>query len=374
MKTTLFLRKILLNLPGWRTKRKILVIESDDWGSVRIASRQAYDALLKAGLPVEKSYFVKNDCLERNTDLVALFEVLSRFKDINGHFAVITADAVVANPDFKKIADSGKTQYHYQLITDTYKSNPQHDQVMDLWFKHGIGENMLYPQYHGREHVNVRNWMKAINSGSKAEELAFNLNTLLNLKVPGDNDHVKSYMAAFEYADEAHKTEIETITTDGLNRFKEVFGFPSTTFVASSSIIGEHMNKILYDNGVRFNQCGRHFIPTGNGNVKLVHKFWGDKSDGITYWRRNATFEPSRNPDYDWVNNCMKEIQAAFMAGKPAVINSHRVNYSGGIFQENRDNTLRLLGDLLKAVQKRWPNVEFMNSEQLGKLMSETLK
>lgn len=26
------------NLPGWRTNRKIVVIESDDWGSIRMPS------------------------------------------------------------------------------------------------------------------------------------------------------------------------------------------------------------------------------------------------------------------------------------------------------------------------------------------------
>ena len=62
----------------------------------------------------------------------------------------------------------------------------------------------------------------------------------------------------------------------------------------------------------------------------------------------------------------MKEIELAFRWGKPAVINSHRVNYSSGIFVENRDNTLRLLDTLLKAVLQKWPEVEFMNSQQLG--------
>ena len=60
----------------------------------------------------------------------------------------------------------------------------------------------------------------------------------------------------------------------------------------------------------------------------------------------------------------------AFRWGKPAVINSHRVNYSSGIFEENRDNSLRLLDALLKAIIKKWPEVEFMNSQQLGELVS----
>ena len=39
----------LLNVPGWRTNRHIVVIESDDWGSIRMPSKEVYDKLLKEG-------------------------------------------------------------------------------------------------------------------------------------------------------------------------------------------------------------------------------------------------------------------------------------------------------------------------------------
>ena len=37
----------LLNILGWRTKRHIVVIESDDWGSIRMPSKKVYDKLLR---------------------------------------------------------------------------------------------------------------------------------------------------------------------------------------------------------------------------------------------------------------------------------------------------------------------------------------
>ena len=46
----------LANLPGWRTNRKIVVIESDDWGSIQMPSKLAYSNLLKKGIGVDKSY------------------------------------------------------------------------------------------------------------------------------------------------------------------------------------------------------------------------------------------------------------------------------------------------------------------------------
>ena len=39
------LSNIIYNIPGWRTKRHIVVIESDDWGAIRMPSRQVFDFL-----------------------------------------------------------------------------------------------------------------------------------------------------------------------------------------------------------------------------------------------------------------------------------------------------------------------------------------
>jgi len=68
---------------------------------------------LSKGIPVDNFYFTKYDCLESEEDLQLLFETLSLFKDRNGAHPVITANAVVANPDFISIKSCGKKEYHY---------------------------------------------------------------------------------------------------------------------------------------------------------------------------------------------------------------------------------------------------------------------
>ena len=39
-------KKIITNIKGWRTNRKIVVIESDDWGTIRMSSKEAFNSLL----------------------------------------------------------------------------------------------------------------------------------------------------------------------------------------------------------------------------------------------------------------------------------------------------------------------------------------
>src|SRR5690554_2833250 len=86
---------------GWTTDRKIIVIESDDWGSIRMPSREAYEKLLSYGIRVDKCGFCKNDSLATEEDLNLLFNLLLSHKDSNNNPLVITANTLVANPDFE---------------------------------------------------------------------------------------------------------------------------------------------------------------------------------------------------------------------------------------------------------------------------------
>ena len=104
----------LIDYRGWRTKRKIVVIESDDWGAIRMPSKSVYNTLLKQGLRVDKCLFSRYDSLESVDDLERLFAVLDSVKDKNGRGAVFTANCVVANPDFAKIKEANYLQYFYQ--------------------------------------------------------------------------------------------------------------------------------------------------------------------------------------------------------------------------------------------------------------------
>lgn len=352
-----------------------MVIESDDWGSIRIPSRAVYEHLMSKGVPVDSYYFTKNDCLESEKDLEYLFEVLGLFKDKNGACPVITANSVVANPDFQKIGNSGKTEYHYELITDTYCQYPDHSGVMQLWKDYGINGKLLWPQFHGREHLNVRYWLKSVNSDSKSEKLAFDNRTLLGIDIPGEPIQDYNYMAAFEYDTVEHQEEVARIAADGLKLFRGIFGFESKSFIAPCAVQGDHLDRVLMEGGVRYHQSGQRSRPIGKGKYKITNKLWGQQNSvGQIYWRRNCTFEPSRNQDYDWVDSCLAEMNTAFRWGKPAVINSHRVNYVGSIFPGNREESLRLLTLLIESALKKWPDIEFMTSDDLGDLIGKSMK
>lgn len=364
------IRKNLVNLPGFRSGKKIIVFESDDWGSIRMSSKEAVKKLKNLGLKIDNNYFTAKDILENHKDLDLLFNVLASFSDIKGNHPVITANSLVANPDFAKIKVGGFLNYYFETFPDTYKRYSGDSSTLEVW-KKGIEQHLLWPQFHGREHVNVVEWLRALRTGNPAETAAFELECILGLENYTGSKRPDGYMAAFSFESAEEKTNHEKILSEGLNIFERIFGFRSSSFIASCGVHPIHLDKILKIDGVKYIQGGKQYMEDKHGNLNPINRFWGYRNiEGQIFWRRNATFEPSRKPDFDWVNSVMAEIAIAFRWGKPAVINSHRVNYVGSISADNRDNTLRLLNMLLTEILKKYPDVEFMSSDQLGDLMA----
>src|SRR5690606_18095818 len=134
--------------------RKIVVIESDDWGSVRMPNKRVYNSLIKKGLGIDKNPYTTYDTLANEEDLNSLFDTLKKYTDSRGKNPVITANIVMANPDFDKIRESGFEKYKYECFLETLSKYYPNQDIFSLW-NDGIQSKLFFPQFHGREHVNV---------------------------------------------------------------------------------------------------------------------------------------------------------------------------------------------------------------------------
>lgn len=136
------------SIPGSTIKRRLLAIESDDWGSIRMPSREIRDSLIKKGFTIDRCPFSNYDSLASADDLQKLYEILAGVKDKNGNPAVITANTVVANPDFKKIAESVSTYAseeglatmteRYQDLSDSGNANRAFSRMIVTLRDYGI--------------------------------------------------------------------------------------------------------------------------------------------------------------------------------------------------------------------------------------------
>lgn len=368
------LRVNVSNIPGWRTKRHVVVIESDDWGSIRMSSKEAFDRMLKAGMPVDRSHYNLYDSLECNDDLEQIYETLSKFKDSTGRHPVITGVNVVANPDFEKIKTNNFSEYIYEPYTETCKRYSNHDRVYDLW-KEGIEKRLMLPIFHGREHLNAQFWMRALRDKNKSTLVGFE-NEVTGM--PGiKGEKLPGFQAAFQIDTIDDLVYQKEVLKTGLDLFEELYGYRSRYFVPTNGPFNNTLEKDLNEHGVKYINTGKkQKEPLGNGQYKINTRFIGDKNQyGQIYITRNCFFEPSSSgfekpANTDWINNCLKEIEIAFRWRKPAVISSHRVNYIGYLHPENRERSLKQLSELLGKMLKRWPDIEFMTSSELGDLIT----
>lgn len=361
------------NLPGWRTNRKIVVIESDDWGSIRMSSLEAFNNLLKAGMKEDRNHYNTFDSLESNKDLECLFETLSKFRDKNGRHPVMTGVNVVANPNFEKIKENGYTHYVYEPYTETLKRYPAHDRVYELW-KEGIEKRLFVPIFHGREHLNVQRWLRALRNGHRSTLLAFE-NCVTGIYNGIGGEKIPEFQAAFDIDTPEDLPYLKEVLITGLDLFKELYGYNSSYFVPTNGPFNNSLEKVLKEKGVRYINSGKiQKEPLGNGQFKKNIRFLGKKNElRQIYLTRNCFFEPSsmESPaNTDWIGNCLKEIEIAFMWHKPATISTHRVNYVGFLHPENRERTLHKFEELLRTMLKKWPDIEFMTSMELGDLIS----
>lgn len=357
----------LINIRGWRTNRKIIVIESDDWGTIRMPSLHVREKYENLGYEINSNPYCAYDTLANSEDLEILFNTLLQFKDKKGNNAIITFNTVVANPDFEKINGAQFKKYHYEPFNKTLEKYYPNENVFEIW-KQGIKERLIQPQFHGREHVNVPLWLHELRSTNKPLLDAFNLNFWgipLDIYQPS---HL-NIQASFDSDDKKDNDFYKQSISEGLDLFENLFGFRSTTFIANNYTWSNNLNRTLHVNGIKGLQSMKYQKLPLNDTSKQRSKiqvYTGKRTDfGQIYSVRNCIFEPSHYKRSNNVKNCINQIAQAFLFKKPAVIASHRLNYIGQLSKANRTENIKQLNTLLTIILKKWPSVEFLTSDEL---------
>jgi len=363
------------NIYGWKTKSKIVVISVDDYGNVRVDSKKARENMNKVGLKV-LSRFDAFDTLETREDLELLFETLSSVKDKNNNPAIFTPFALPCNINFEAMAEENNEKYIYELLPETYKkladkNSLAYDGTWKLW-QEGIDKGLMVPQFHGREHLNLKVFKEKLEK--KNHEVLTALKNRSYTSITDSGYSTISISAAFEFWDFKENDQFNEIIKDGLNQFENVYGYRSTHFNPPGGREHPVVHQYLKDSGIKY--LDTPLVKQehqGNGKYKKTLNYTGKKNQqGMIYQVRNVVFEPTHDRGFDWVNYSIKQVEAAFRWNRPAIISSHRVNFCGHIDPKNREVGINSLKKLLKKIVLKWPDVEFMSSGALGDLMTTT--
>ena len=305
--------------------------------------------------------------MESEQDLQGLLDVLNSHKDHLGNRPVVTANMVMANPDFETIKESGFSTYTYEVFTETYNRNPATANSFKV-LQQGIQEKLIVPQFHAREHLNSILWMQYLQNQREDFHVAFE-QECFSIKDTSPTNRRKNIMASYDYYSKADLQTIQEAIKEGVALFEEVFHKKSETTIAPCYVWNSKVEKSFNDLGIATFQGSKYQnIPLENTNTfKRKLRYMGQKESKNTYLIRNCLFEPAINNKIDWVDACMESIRVAFFWNKPAIIGSHRINFSGGIDPKNRETNLELLDSLLSQIVAMWPDVAFISSAELAK-------
>ncbi|WP_309640391.1 hypothetical protein [Flavobacterium sp.] len=367
----------LKNTIGWKTSRKIVVFSVDDYGNVRVNSKEARSKMDEVGMKIY-SRFDALDTLETKQDLEQLYEVLSSVKDKNNRSAVFTPFALPCNIDFETMESEDFQQFHFEMLPVTYQKlatqQPEAYQgAWDLW-QTGIEKGYLKPQFHGREHLNLHIFNDKLKK--RDAELLTALKNKSYTSISDDEYPTMSSTAAFDFWDVKENETLAPMIEEGLNLFEKVYGYRSNYCTPPVYNIHHSLFRTLHKNGVRFIDFGLvRKEHQGFNQYKTSFNFIGKNTkQGLSIMVRNVVFEPTEDRGIDWVAFTMKQIDTAFRWSKPAIISSHRVNFCGHIDPKNREKGLHTLKRLLQEIVKKWPDVEFMAADELAETLANKRK
>jgi predicted deacetylase len=360
-----FFRSLFLSK---KTPRKIIVIESDDWGSERIPNVQVRRKLKESGIDMDTNPHAQFDSLERVDDLLAFKDMLMQIERVKNKKVKITANFITTNPNFAKIRGSNFENYFFETFDQTYFNRDQNTEVMDLILE--LKESGFFkPQFHGREHINALMWLYELKRGNEKFLAAFEQQTYA-IDAKNGNSNRKNLMSALEFETSAQEEFVRKSISEGHQVFKSTFGFPSKTFIPPRYVWNSSLEKSFEENGFTHIQTALFQQEPTRQSYSPVFHYTGQKSKNakLTFMTRNVFFEPAYG-GLDWVKSAMDKVDLAFSFKTPAIISTHRINFVGGLDANARDSHLKQFRALLELIITKYPEVEFLSSDELAEII-----
>jgi hypothetical protein len=346
--TNSFRRRLAFELRR-RISRKIVVIESDDWGLEMASNADAVEAL-RSRWGLLKLTRWSTDALETTEDLTRLYEVLQRYQPKFARPPVITANFITHNIDYTSPDD-------LRFIPISTGFNDGLEDVRDM-YRAGMANGFISPELHGYCHYDLDKLRSYLETPAGQESFRRRFLT--------GEATIAGRLSMFR----GELSERNSHTARGLEEaqttFSAMFGRPANWIIPPHFILDCSVVSSLRTNQILGVQASNRLL-TADGRSYAEPLFRSRR--GLVWSSRNCRLDP--HPHYGWnASACLKSIKVAFEGQMPAVIDFHRVNFSGRLARSYRDTSLEQLDAVLNGVSKEWPDAEFWTS---GDILNECL-
>jgi len=140
----------------------------------------------------------------------------------------------MGNPDFEKIKAADYQQYFFQLLHETLKEFPKSNRVLELW-KKGFEQNIFVFEIHGREHVNVKQYVKILQSHVGKEGLRYALDHHSVGPIAFNRINYPNYLGALHPETKAEVPELHQYILDAGNLFHYSLGYHPWVFIVPNA-------------------------------------------------------------------------------------------------------------------------------------------
>ncbi|MBX7042432.1 MAG: hypothetical protein K1X85_05970 [Ignavibacteria bacterium] len=331
-------------LPHYLRKKfsgKLLMIESDDWGLERGIDEQSIEWARRRYSVTDFTRWTL-DALETEEDLDELYSVLEKHKDNEGNPPVVTANFITHNIDY-----GSRDELLFRPISDGFSEGGKLQEA----YERGIARRLMFPQLHGYSHYDVTALRKYFTT-DEARESFENKFLACCTTLRGRLSFLQGELSS--------SNGESTLIKDAADVFEKTFGFRSLTVIPPTFILDDAVLQSLADAGIRLIQSSNRLVDSKKNRYRYPY-FRIRK--GFIWSVRNARLDPY--PGYDFGHEqCTESVGKAFENDQPAVIDFHRVNFSGRFDRGYRERSLRELDLLITNVLKKWPDVKFTHTQK----------
>ncbi|MFZ3263880.1 MAG: hypothetical protein WA172_07760 [Terriglobales bacterium] len=344
--------------PGLRFDRPLLLFQSDDWGRVGVRDREGWEQMRATGIHLGEAPY-DFYCLETGEDLQAMRAVLGKHRDSSGRHPSMGMNFIMANVDFDRcLASSGK-EISLVPLTEGLPCQWQRHGLFEA-YRQGIQDGAFYAALHGLTHFCANSIKRELEADGERAEL---IRKLWRAQTP--YIYWRMPWIGYEYWDGELEPERRFLSRDdqqsAIRRAAEIYHtfFGSLPFSACAP--GYRANA---DTRKAWFEAGIRVVQNGPGECKAPYL----DEDGMLHTFRTIEMEPATGGRD--LANVLSDVEECFINGLPAVVSIHSLNFHSTI-RDFRTPTLVLLDEFLRAIEKKWPDLLYLNDADLFRLATE---
>lgn len=346
--------------PGLRFDRPLLLFQSDDWGRVGVRDREGWERLRAAGIQLGEAPYDFYS-LETAEDLQALYGVLGKHCDSIGRHPSMGMNFIMANIDFDfdRCLASHEKEISLVPLTEGLPGQWQRPRLLEA-YRQGIQAGLFSAALHGLTHFCAKSVMRELQADGARAQL---IRKLWCAQTP--YIYWRMPWIGYEYWDAELEPEHRFLALAdqqlAIRRAAEIY---QTLFAAAPFSACAPGYRANADTMTAWFEAGIRVVQNGPGGRNAPYL----DDQGMLHTFRTIEMEPATSRCD--LAGLISDVEECFRSGLPVIVSIHSINFHSSI-RDFRTPALALLDEFMKATEKKWPNLLYLNDADLFHIAME---